>query len=98
MPGYDYIKSFSRRRIEAGGNPMNRSELPRQTPHELACAEPVWQQSSYCASGECVEVARQHGLILLRDSKQSASSVLRCTAEEWRSLVRAIKAGEFGLG
>jgi hypothetical protein len=56
---------------------------------------PGWRKSSFCASGECVEVAAQNGMILLRDSQEPRGSMLRYTTEEWRSFVRGIKAGEF---
>jgi hypothetical protein len=54
-----------------------------------------WRRSSFCQSGECAEVARQDGMIVLRDSKEAAGGVVRYTAEEWLALVRGIKAGEF---
>lgn len=57
--------------------------------------EPAWRKASFCASGECVEVAQQAGMILLRDSKRPRGGVLRYTAEEWESFVRGVKAGEF---
>ena len=57
--------------------------------------EPVWRKASFCASGECVEVAQQAGMIVLRDSKEPRGGVLRYTAEEWRSFVLGVKAGEF---
>ncbi len=55
---------------------------------------PVWRRASFCASGECVEVAKQDGMILLRDSKEPGS-VQHYTAQEWRSFVLGIKAGDF---
>jgi hypothetical protein len=58
-------------------------------------AQPAWRKSSFCASGECVEIAQQNGAIMLRNSKDPTSRVLRYTAEEWRSFVRGIMAGEF---
>jgi Domain of unknown function (DUF397) len=57
--------------------------------------QPAWRKASFCASGECVEVAQQDNMIVLRDSKEPRGSVLRYTAEEWRSFVRGVKAGEF---
>jgi hypothetical protein len=55
----------------------------------------MWRRASYCASNECLEVARQDDLILLRDSKEASGSVLRYAPEEWLAFVRGIKAGEF---
>jgi len=57
--------------------------------------EPAWRKASFCASGECVEVAQQDGMIVLRDSKEPGGSLLRYTAEEWQSFVLGVKAGEF---
>jgi Domain of unknown function (DUF397) len=57
--------------------------------------EPAWRKASFCASGECVEVAQQDGMIVLRDSKEPRGGVLRYTAEEWQSFVLGVKAGEF---
>lgn len=58
-------------------------------------SEPAWRKSSFCASGECVEVAEYNGMIMVRDSKEPGGSVLRYTTEEWQSFVKGIKAGEF---
>jgi hypothetical protein len=54
-----------------------------------------FRKSSFCQSSECVEVARQDGVIVLRNSKETSGGMLRYTAEEWLSFVRGIKAGEF---
>jgi hypothetical protein len=59
-------------------------------PEQLA-----WLRASFCANRECVEVAQRDGEIVLRDSKDPHGHVLRYTADEWRSFVRGIKAGEF---
>jgi len=68
----------------------NRAERPVQL---------TWRKASFCASGECLEVAQQDGVIILRDSVQPDGSMLHYAAREWRSFVRDIKAGEFdGLG
>lgn len=56
---------------------------------------PAWRKSSFCASGECVEVAEQNGMIVLRDSKEPDGGMLSCTSGEWQLFVHDIKAGEF---
>lgn len=56
---------------------------------------PAWRKSSRCAARECVEVAGQGGMILVRDSAQPQGAVLQYSAIEWRSLTAAIKAGSF---
>jgi len=43
-------------------------------------------------------VAELNGMVVMRDSKDPHGPMLRYTADEWRSFVRAIKAGEFELG
>jgi hypothetical protein len=55
---------------------------------------PAWRRSSFCASGECVEVSAQDGMIILRNSKNPAA-VVRYSGREWRSFLLGIKAGEF---
>jgi hypothetical protein len=60
-------------------------------------AQPVWRTASFCASGECVEVAERDGMIILRDSTRPAGHVLHYGAEEWRSFVRHIKADELNV-
>jgi hypothetical protein len=57
-------------------------------------ARPTWRKASFCQSGECVEVAEQNGMIILRDSK-APRRVLRYSTEEWQSFVLGIKAREF---
>jgi len=49
--------------------------------------QPAWRMASFCASGECIEVARRDDLIVLRDSTQPHGSMLYYAAEEWRSFV-----------
>jgi hypothetical protein len=56
--------------------------------------ETVWRRPSYCAGGECAEIAKLDDMIALRSST-APSSVVRYTTEEWQALVRAISAGEF---
>jgi Domain of unknown function (DUF397) len=62
--------------------------------HRTYKPETAWRRSSYCQTGECAEVAKLDGMIVLRSST-APSSVVRYTSEEWQALVRAIRAGEF---
>jgi len=55
----------------------------------------VWRKSSTCANSECVEIAREQDMILLRDSKSPATPPFRFTSEEIRAFVEGAKAGEF---
>jgi hypothetical protein len=62
-------------------------------------AEAEWRIASFCQTRECVEVAQQGDVILLRDSVQPRGGVLHCAAGEWRSFVGYVKAGQYdGLG
>ena len=61
----------------------------------------MWRKASFCASGECVEVAQGNGMIILQSSSGprgiSVGSRRRVhyTTQEWQTFVRGVKAGEF---
>jgi hypothetical protein len=55
----------------------------------------AWRKSSKCANTECVEIAREQDMILLRDSKSPETPALRYTPEEFRAFLEGAKAGEF---
>jgi hypothetical protein len=55
-----------------------------------------WRRPSYCASGECAEIAKLDGRIALRSST-APDTFVSYTPEEWKALVKAIKQGEFDL-
>ena len=57
--------------------------------------QPSWRKSSFCASGECVEVAQRDGLIVVRNSMEPRRRMVRYTPQEWQAFVRGVKAGEF---
>lgn len=56
-----------------------------------------FRSSSYCHSGSCVQVATTAETVLVRDSKNPDGAVLRFTAEEWRTFVLGVRAGEFSV-
>ena len=56
--------------------------------------QPAWRKASFCAGGECAQVAKQENTIILRSSVKPRR-VVRYSAEEWGTLLRGIKAGEF---
>jgi hypothetical protein len=56
--------------------------------------ESAWRRPSYCAGGECAEIAMVDNMIALRSST-APGSVVRYSNEEWRALAQAIRAGEF---
>jgi hypothetical protein len=58
---------------------------------------PNWVKSTYSAQGNCVEVAvAQH--VLIRDSLDIASPVLKVSPVVWRELVGRVKAGAYSVG
>jgi Domain of unknown function (DUF397) len=59
--------------------------------------QPTWRKASFCASGECIEVAQRDEGIILRDSTQPSGRVLHWGAEEWRAFVRTVKTDEFSV-
>jgi len=56
--------------------------------------QPAFRTASFCASGECVEVAQGDGTVILRDSTQPHGNLLRYAARDWGSFVRDIKSGK----
>jgi hypothetical protein len=90
LPGYVSLEGLV---VTGGGWLMVESDKGERS--RRRAADPAWRKSSFCASGECVEVSQQDGLVVLRNSK-NPDVVLRCTSEEWRSFVAGIKAGECG--
>jgi hypothetical protein len=57
----------------------------------------AWTRSTYCAAGNCVEVAPMDGgdSIGVRDSKNS-DHVLIFTPSEWNDFLDGVQRGEFG--
>jgi len=55
----------------------------------------TWRRSRFCASGECVEIAKSDGMILVRDSKAPHVEPLTYTQDEFRAFVRGVMAGDF---
>ncbi|WP_436491968.1 DUF397 domain-containing protein [Actinokineospora sp. HUAS TT18] len=55
-----------------------------------------YRQSSYCASGSCVQVAvLSDGQVALRDSKEPSLPPHVFTSDEWVAFTLGVKAGEF---
>ncbi len=69
---------------------MSSNEAERLVPS-------AWRTASFCASGECVEVAQGDGVVILRDSTQPSGRMLYYATEEWRPFVRHVKAGTLKL-
>ena len=53
---------------------------------------------SWCSGseggGQCIEVASLAGGIAVRDSKDPSGPILRFSADEWRTFLDGVKAGE----
>ncbi|TXS10036.1 DUF397 domain-containing protein [Streptomyces sp. wa22] len=63
--------------------------------------EPRWHRSSYSSNGgNCVEVApdlaRPHGVVPVRDSKNPGGAVLNLPVASFASFVDGVRAGAFG--
>lgn len=55
---------------------------------------PAWRKASFCAAGECVEIARQNDMIVLRNSS-APGTVVSYTTEEWQAFATGFRAGQF---
>ena len=53
-----------------------------------------WRRSSRCADATCVEVNSVDGAVLVRSTVEPGVE-LRLTAEQWRSLLDAVKTDGF---
>jgi len=53
---------------------------------------PAWHRSSASqGTGACIEVATSGSVVLVRDSRNRSGTVLACTADQWRRLLRQIR-------
>ena len=66
-----------------------------ETEHGHPARTAVWLKSSFCQSGECVEVSAVDGMVLMRDSKAPQAGTLRFSSAEFDAFVRGAVAGEF---
>ena len=56
-----------------------------------------WIKSSFCESGNCVEIASTGAQILIRDSKQPQGPHLEFTRQEWEAFEAGMGRGDFRL-
>ncbi|HEX5349059.1 MAG TPA: DUF397 domain-containing protein [Pseudonocardiaceae bacterium] len=57
----------------------------------------TWYKSTYSSDqgGNCIEVADLEGDRAVRDSKDSARSVLTFTIAQWSAFITGVRAGDF---
>ncbi|MGW0764120.1 DUF397 domain-containing protein [Streptomyces sp. NPDC002676] len=57
-----------------------------------------WHKSSYSGGdqGECLEVARGHAVVPVRDSKALTGPALIFSTDGWASFVAAVREGRIG--
>jgi hypothetical protein len=56
-----------------------------------------WYRASFCQNGECVEIAAQNGVVIMRSSAEPDSGQIRFTPEEFGCFLREAKAGGYDL-
>jgi hypothetical protein len=56
-----------------------------------------WHRSSFCQTGECVEIATCNDTVVIRSSAHPESGYIYLTPEELGHFLRAVKAGKFDL-
>jgi hypothetical protein len=55
----------------------------------------VWRKARRCATGTCVEVARDGDRYFVRDSKDPQAAPLEFTPAEWATFVAGVQDGDF---
>jgi hypothetical protein len=60
-----------------------------------ASEDAQWRKSSASASSDCVEVAWDDGVMLVRDSKDRTGPRLAFTPSEWSAFLTGVRLGEF---
>ena len=63
--------------------------------HGILSTMENWTKSSFCSKGECVEVFRRPGgIVMLRDS-ESPEDIVYLTNDSWSQFLKGAKAGDF---
>jgi hypothetical protein len=57
----------------------------------------VFRKSTLSGGGNCVEVAKREDIVLVRDSKDSSSPILRFTHAEWKAFLGGVRNDEFEI-
>lgn len=55
-----------------------------------------WRKSSFSEPGQCVEVAREGDLMLVRNSNNPDAGTLAYNRGEWQAFIAGVQAGELG--
>lgn len=58
----------------------------------------AWVKSNRCEANACVEVAYTGNEVLVRNSADEASPVLRFTTAEWVAFLGGVRDGDFDFG
>jgi hypothetical protein len=56
----------------------------------------VWLRARGCESSNCLEIAREGDLVLLRNSTDPDGPVVTATQQEWAVFAEAVRQDEFG--
>jgi hypothetical protein len=57
----------------------------------------VWRAASACHPADCVQVAIDNGVVLVRDSKSIETPPLEFSFDEWRVFLDGVRHSEFDV-
>jgi hypothetical protein len=55
----------------------------------------AWRKSTFSEAGNCVEVACEEHVVLVRDSMDCSGPVSEIPTSKWRTFITDVKAGDF---
>lgn len=58
-------------------------------------ADIPWRKATKSTAGNCIQVMRRNGVIMISDSKNPAGPILSYTLPEWDAFLDGAKRGEF---
>jgi hypothetical protein len=56
--------------------------------------DPEFTKSTFSGGGNCLEVAHVGGWVLLRNSRNPDTELIRLTLDEWKAFTRGVQHGE----
>lgn len=65
--------------------------------NQAQCVEVAFHDAKCSSLTECVEVAHDHGSVLVRDSKDPNGPVLTFNQDEWNAFILGVKDSELAL-